>query len=68
MLNNWIDKKTGQKIDPLKFFVPTKIFACKYDKIVPTSSSLALYNKLPNAEISILDSGHIGYLIQNSLF
>jgi polyhydroxyalkanoate synthase len=49
-------------IDPGAFQIYTRIINCSFDKIVPPSSTAPLLEKLPNAEIFILESGHIGYL------
>jgi poly(3-hydroxyalkanoate) synthetase len=59
--NEWYINKIH--INPSKFPIETLFINGKNDKIVPLSSSMFLYEKLPNAKMQIMDSGHIGYLL-----
>jgi poly(3-hydroxyalkanoate) synthetase len=52
-------------IDPLKFYIETLMINGSKDRIVPLASSETLCQILPNAKMSIIDSGHVGYLINS---
>ena len=59
--NEWYVRKLH--INPSLFNIHTKIVNCFNDRIVPETSILSLYHMLPNREMITLNSGHIGYLV-----
>ncbi|WP_169567022.1 alpha/beta fold hydrolase [Sneathiella limimaris] len=64
VMGNW--EVGSEKICPENITIPSMIVVPKSDRIVPPNSAIALSRQLPEAEVQMSGTGHIGMMVGSS--